>query len=92
MTGWLDKRGLAHHLACSTRTIELAVNEGMPHAVIFGRLKFRADEVEAWLEHTGHLERRGATIVCGEHNGPPTPRTPTGPDTRRLDPHVHPQA
>jgi len=68
MTGWLDKRGLAQHLACSTRTIEIAVTEGMPHAVIFGRLKFRADEVETWLEQTGHLERRGT--LNGDENGP----------------------
>lgn len=56
---WLDKRGLAEHLACSVRSIELAITRGMPHAVIFGRAKFRASEVEAWLERNGQLERRG---------------------------------
>lgn len=54
---WLDKRGLAEHLCCSTRSIESAQAEGMPHAIIFGRVKFRVSEVEAWLERTGHLRR-----------------------------------
>ena len=56
---WLDKRGLAAHLGCSVRSIEYAVRDGMPSAVIFGRVKFRASEVERWLEQTGRLERRG---------------------------------
>jgi hypothetical protein len=56
---WLDKRGLADHLSCSVRSIETAVAEGMPHAVIFGRVKFLVSEVEPWLERAGHLERRG---------------------------------
>jgi hypothetical protein len=56
---WLDKRGLAEHLACSVRSIELAITRGLPHAMIFGRAKFRASEVEAWLERNGQLERRG---------------------------------
>jgi hypothetical protein len=56
---WLDKRGLATYLQCSIRSIENAVSDGLPHAIIFGRAKFRASEVEAWLETTGRLERRG---------------------------------
>jgi hypothetical protein len=59
VTGWLDKRGLAEHLACSIRSVEHAVQEGMPHAVIFGRVKFQAADAEAWLEQRGHLQRRG---------------------------------
>jgi hypothetical protein len=59
VNSWLDKRGLAEHLACSVRSIEHAVAEGMPHAIIFGRVKFQAADVEAWLEQTGHLQRRG---------------------------------
>jgi hypothetical protein len=59
VTAWLDKRGLADHLACSIRSIETAVSEGMPHAVIFGRIKFQVDDVEPWLEQHGYLERRG---------------------------------
>ncbi len=31
----------------------------MPHAVIFGRVKFRVSEVEPWLEARGHLTRVG---------------------------------
>jgi hypothetical protein len=31
--------------------------EGMPHAKIAGRIKFKASEVETWLEQNGHLER-----------------------------------
>jgi hypothetical protein len=56
---WLDKRGLAEHLSCSVRSIEAAMKRGMPYAVIFGRAKFRASEVEAWLERHGDLERHG---------------------------------
>ena len=58
--GWLDKRGLADYLACSVRSIETALAAGMPHAVIFGRVKFRPAEVEAWLERTGRLKRVSA--------------------------------
>ncbi|HEY3946631.1 MAG TPA: hypothetical protein VGL78_15490 [Solirubrobacteraceae bacterium] len=56
---WLDKRGLAEHFACSVRSIELAMSQGMPHALIFGRPKARASEVEVWLAERGQLERRG---------------------------------
>lgn len=56
---WLDKRACAEHFGCSVRSIETAVAEGMPHAIIFGRPKFQATEVEQWLERTGRLERRG---------------------------------
>lgn len=59
---WLDKRQLAERLSCSTRSIEFAVAAGMPHAIIFGRAKFRLSEVEPWLEETGRLVRRGTTI------------------------------
>jgi hypothetical protein len=31
----------------------------MPHAIIFGRAKFQAGDVERWLEQTGRLQRRG---------------------------------
>lgn len=56
---WLDKRHLAEHLDCSIRWIEGRMDQGMPHAVIAGRVKFRPSEVEPWLEAHGHLERRG---------------------------------
>jgi hypothetical protein len=66
---WLDKRGLAEHLACSVRSIQTALTEGLPHAVIFGRVKFRVSEVEPWLEAHGHLVRHGcdppATVIAG---------------------------
>lgn len=56
---WLDKRGLADHLSCSVRSIQGALAGGMPHAIIFGRVKFRISEVEPWLEARGHLIRSG---------------------------------
>lgn len=56
---WLDKHALAQHLSCSVRSIEGIVHLGVPHAIMFGRLKFRASEVEAWLASTGQLKRRG---------------------------------
>ncbi len=54
---WLDKRGLAEHLCCSLRSIQTALAEGMPHAIIFGRVKFRVTEVEPWLAAHGYLVR-----------------------------------
>ena len=62
---WLCKRELAAHLSCSVRSVEYALAEGMPHALIFGRPKFHASEVEAWLERTGHLTRRGDPATLG---------------------------
>lgn len=56
---WLDKKGLAEFFACSVRSIEFAVVDGMPYTEIFGRKKFHASEVEAWLEANGRLERHG---------------------------------
>lgn len=57
---WLDKKGLAAHLGCGVRWIETRMAEGLPHAMIAGRVKFRPSEVEPWLEQHGHIERRGA--------------------------------
>jgi hypothetical protein len=56
---WLGKRRLAEHLDCSERWIELRMEEGMPRAMIAGRVKFKASEIERWLEEHGHLERQG---------------------------------
>lgn len=56
---WLDKRSLAAHLGCGIRWIEYRLEDGMPHTLLAGRVKFRASEVEPWLEAHGHLERRG---------------------------------
>jgi hypothetical protein len=56
---WLDKRGLAEHLACSVRWIERRISDGMPHTHIAGRAKFKASEVEPWLEAHGFIDRRG---------------------------------
>jgi hypothetical protein len=67
---WLDKRGLACHLSCSVRSVERAEAAGMPHAIIFGRIKFRASEAEAWLEEHGRLERSApATTIPGRIEG-----------------------
>jgi len=81
---WLDKRGLAQHLACSVRSIQTALAEGMPHAIIFGRVKFRVSEVEPWLEARGHLVRveRGDTLCDGKQSGPGGAPAPRGLDTR----------
>jgi hypothetical protein len=56
---WLDKRALAAHLGCSIRWLEYRIEEGLPHAMLAGRIKFRASEAEPWLEQHGHLKRRG---------------------------------
>lgn len=56
---WLDKRALAAHLGCSVSFVEKRMADGMPHAVIAGRCKFRASQIEPWLEQHGHLQQRG---------------------------------
>lgn len=56
---WLDKKGIAQHLACSVRWIERRMEAGMPHAHIAGRAKFRASEVEEWLDRRNEIDRRG---------------------------------
>lgn len=54
---WLGKAAIAEYFACSEKWIELRMDEGLPHARIAGRIKFRASDVERWLEDNGHLER-----------------------------------
>lgn len=56
---WLDKRGIARELSCSVRYIERRMEEGMPHAHIAGRAKFRIEEVEAWLEKRAQAQQLG---------------------------------
>jgi hypothetical protein len=87
---WLDKRGLAAHLCCSVRSIQTALAEGMPHAVIFGRVKFRVSDVEPWLEACGYLIRHegdlGDTLITDTERpgGALTPRA----RTRGVVPHA----
>ena len=55
---WLDRQALAKHLGCSVRSVELRMAEGMPCGwKIEGRVKFKASEVERWLQENGHMER-----------------------------------
>lgn len=56
---WLDKHALATYLGCKVRWIEYRVSDGMPHALIAGRWKFKISVVEPWLEEHGHLKRLG---------------------------------
>lgn len=56
---WLDKRGIAAHLGCSVSWVEKRMAEGMPHSLIAGRCKYRASQVEPWLEQHGYIEQRG---------------------------------
>lgn len=57
--GWYDKPGIADYFQCSIRWIERRMEEGMPHAHIAGRAKFKPRECERWLEEHGHIERKG---------------------------------
>ena len=85
---WLDRKKLADHYSCSVRSIELALADGMPHAVVFGRVKFKVSECEPWLEDRGIIERRvdhGCTVVTGSANGAalreqPAPDREVSPD------------
>lgn len=54
---WLDRKKLAEHYSCSVRSIEMAMAEGLPHSIIFGRAKFQISTVEPWLEERGILKR-----------------------------------
>lgn len=60
---WRDKHGLAEHLACGIRWIEERMGEGMPHAYIAGRAKFKVSRVEPWLDEHGFIEVRGGELV-----------------------------
>jgi hypothetical protein len=86
---WLDKKEAAKFWACSPRRIEYAVQEGMPHAIIFGKVKLRISEAEPWLLQHGHLELRGERIYDGtdQENAPAAPvsRTPRGRTSEAPD-------
>lgn len=56
---WLDKKALAEYLGCSVRWIEYRRAEGMPHAMIAGRVKFKVSAVEPWLADHGYLRDEG---------------------------------
>jgi hypothetical protein len=56
---WLDKKGIAEHFACSVRWIERRMEDGMPHAHIAGRAKFRVSEVGRWLDAHVEITRKG---------------------------------
>ena len=78
---WLDKPAAAKHFGCGVRWLEQRMTEGLPHAIIAGRVKFRASEAERWLESRGHIDRRGDRAYSGPQlngaGGALTPRPPT---------------
>lgn len=57
LEGWMTLAELADHLTVSERWIKYRLKEEMPSALIAGRRKFKASEVEKWLEREGHLIR-----------------------------------
>jgi hypothetical protein len=54
---WMTLAELADHLGCGKRWLEYRTREGMPSALIAGRRKYKASEVEKWLSKEGHLTR-----------------------------------
>lgn len=54
---WLDLQGIAEFFASSPRWIEERMREGLPSAMIAGKRKFKASEVEKWLDAEGHIRR-----------------------------------
>jgi hypothetical protein len=75
---WLDKKAAAKHWACSTRSLDYAIREGMPHAVVFGRVKFLVSESQPWLEANGYLERRGGYAEGNPNGAAPLQRPAPG--------------
>lgn len=57
--GWYDKKALAAYFGLSISFVEKRMAEGLPHAVIGRRTKFRVEEVEPWLEQHGWIEWKG---------------------------------
>ena len=91
MTGepWLDRKKLAAHYSCSVRSIELALAEGLPHAIAFGRVKFQVSAIEPWLEQHGYIERRvdgASSVVIGSDETERRPRERPRSMTGRLSP------
>jgi hypothetical protein len=73
---WLTLQGAADYWGCSKRSIQYAIDEGMPHGFFFGKPKVLASEAEPWLIATGR-----ATVVVGSSNGAATATTIPPPDT-----------
>jgi hypothetical protein len=65
----------------------------MPHAVIFGRIKFRVSEVEPWLAAHGYFMRPGvdADTVSTDIERPGGAGTPRA-RTRGETPHASKKA
>lgn len=57
---WITKREIAKFFGASVRWIDDRLADGMPSAMIAGKRKFRASEVEDWLEKEGFLRRDAA--------------------------------
>jgi hypothetical protein len=75
------------------RSVETALADGMPHAIIFGRVKFQVTVVEPWLEQRGYLTHRTGPadtlddpIKRGGDTGMSRPRT------RGVDPRASKEA
>ncbi len=79
---WLDKDQLAEHYSCGKRSIETALAEEMPHAVVFGRIKFRVSATDPWLLDHGYI-RPGGILVPNNTNGAGTAWGGPAPDHRR---------
>jgi len=47
---WMSRNDLARTLGFSPRWVSYRVQEGMPHKVFGGRLRFQRSVVERWLE------------------------------------------
>jgi hypothetical protein len=66
---WLSKTEMAEHLGCTTRSIDLLCQQGLPYAILIGRRKFQISPVIAWLEATGNLRRHGTLAAPDARSG-----------------------
>lgn len=89
---WFDKRALAAHYSCSVRTVEEWMAEGIPHAIIAGRVKFKVAECERWLERHERIQlrgdRQGGTVVVGSESGAASADNGHRPRHEERGPHA----
>jgi hypothetical protein len=85
---WLDLNELAHYLGCSKRALSYDIakyretSDPFPVEMIYGRLKAKVKDAEAWLER--HDRKRRVKNWSRGWHGPSTARGTTTPGITRC--------